>query len=83
MGFQVHGPVLSRQEIGRNYWLFDAVDELEQSWFILVGSGRSPGGPGKMWRWMYAERNDLDLTPDAYMNDAYAEQLVHDVRRDR
>jgi hypothetical protein len=84
LGFQVGVPLLHRQEISRNYWLVSAIDELERQWFILVGSGMSPfNSKEKMWRWMYAERNDLNQAPDAYYDDAYAEQLVHDVRDDR
>jgi hypothetical protein len=64
--------------------LFSAKDELERQWFIVVGSGTSPFDPNKkMWRWMYGETNDLNQTSDAYMDDAYAEQVVHDVRDDR
>jgi hypothetical protein len=80
-GFAVTGPVLSRSEAGRSYWLFSARDDREQEWFVVVGSGTSPFSPHKTtWRWMYAETNDLDQTPDAFMKDAYAQQLVHDMR---
>jgi hypothetical protein len=81
--FRVDGPPLFRQEVGRNYWVFRAIDDLERQWFVLVGSGQSPFDPDKkVWRWMYAETNDLNQSADAYFDDAYAEQLVHDARRD-
>jgi hypothetical protein len=82
LGFRVDGPILSRQEIGRNYWVFSAVDDLERQWFVVVGSGASPFDPTtKMWRWMYAKTNDLKQTGDEFMDDAYAEQLINDTRR--
>src|SRR5690242_17122830 len=79
--FEVTGPLLSRTDIGRNYWLFSARDGVEQQWFVVVGSGTSPFSPDKKtWRWMYADTNDLAQTPDEYMKDACGQQLVHDLR---
>ena len=79
--FRVSGLVLFRQEVGRNYWLFSVVDGLDRQWFVVVGSGASPFDPSKkMWRWMYADRNDLGQTGEEYMDDTYAEQLLHDMR---
>ena len=83
LGFRVGGPMLFRREVVRHYWLFGATDDLERQWFVVVGSGQNPFDPTKkMRRWMYGETNDLNQTPDAFMDDAYAEQLVHDARRD-
>ncbi|MGD0151784.1 MAG: hypothetical protein ABSB77_24665 [Xanthobacteraceae bacterium] len=83
LGFQAAGPILFRQEIGRNYWLFSAVDDLERQWFIVVGSGTSPFNPGmKIRRWMYAELNELSQMPDEFMDHAYTQQLIHDTRDD-
>jgi hypothetical protein len=81
LGFQAHGPILSRQEVGRNYWLYRAIDDLERQWFVVIGSGQSPfNSKTKTWRWMYAERNDLKQTPDEFIDYAYAEQVLHDTR---
>ena len=84
LGFRADGPIHFRQEVGRNYWVFRAVDDLERQWFVVVGSGTSPFSPTeKMWRWMYAETNNLNQTGDEFMDHAYAEQLIHDTRDNR
>jgi hypothetical protein len=59
--FRASGPVLSRTEVGRNYWVYTARDDFERDWLVVIGSGQSPFKSGaKIWRWMYAERNDLE-----------------------
>jgi len=78
--FEVTGPLLSRNKPGRNYWLCSALDDQRRQWFVVVGSGSLPGSPTKKWRWMYAETNDLDQTPDAYMKDVCVEHLELDMR---
>jgi hypothetical protein len=79
--FRVHGPILSRDDLGRKFWLFGAKDGFEREWFIVIGSGVHPfDSSKKMWRWMYAETNDLHQSPDAYLDGAIEEQLVHDMR---
>jgi hypothetical protein len=50
-------------------------------WFVVVGTGNGCFDPSsKMRRWMYAETNDDDLSPDQFLDKAYREQLVADAR---
>jgi hypothetical protein len=84
LSFRVNGPILSRQLVDRNFWIFGATNDLKQEWFVLVGSGKSPfKSHGKTWRWMYAEENELGQTPDEYFEDALAQQLSADAHPDR
>jgi hypothetical protein len=81
--FDVSGPHAQRQDADRRYWLFEARDRTKrQQWFIVVGTGKSPGGdPSKrMKRWMYAQTNDDDLSPDEFLDEEYCEQLEADAR---
>jgi hypothetical protein len=80
--FDVSGPHAQRQDADRRYWLFEARDSTKkQQWFVVVGTGKSPVGPSKrVKRWMYAQTNDDDLSPDQFLEEEYREQLAHDAR---
>jgi hypothetical protein len=80
--FDVSGPHAQRQDAERRYWLFEARDRTkQQQWFVVVGTGMSPFDPSKrMKRWMYAETNDDDLSPDQFLDEEYRKQLVADAR---
>jgi hypothetical protein len=55
--------------------------DADRQWFIVVGTGNGCFDPSsKMRRWMYAETNDDDLSPDQFLEKAYHEQLVADAR---
>jgi hypothetical protein len=58
--------------------MFEAINcELQRQWFVVVGAGgKSPHKPSKtMKRWMYAETNDDDLSPEAFVDKVRHEQL--------
>ncbi|WKA28988.1 hypothetical protein [Bradyrhizobium roseum] len=57
-------------------------DEARQpQWFVVVGTGNGCFDPSsKMRRWLYAETNDDDLSPEQFLEKAYREQLVADAR---
>jgi len=79
--YKVGEVVASRTEVGRRFWLLQARDELERDWFVVVGSGQGPFDPRKkMWRWMYAETNELSQSPEDYLEIAIDEQVANDVR---
>jgi hypothetical protein len=65
-----------------NSGLAPRVDRGRQpQWFVIVGAGNGCFDPSsKMRRWMYAETNDDDLSPDQFLDKAYHEQLVADAR---
>ena len=53
----------------------------QPQWFVVVGTGSGYSNPSnKMRRWMYAQTNDDDLSPDQFLEQAYQEQLVADAR---
>jgi len=64
-----------------DYGASDPADETRQAqWFVVIGTGSGCLNPSsKMRRWMYAETNDDDLSPDQFLEKAYREQLVADV----
>jgi hypothetical protein len=78
--FDVSGPHALRQDAERRYWLFEARDRAKQQlWFVVVGMGKSPSDPSKkMKRWMYAQTNDDDLSPDQFLDEEYRDQLARD-----
>ena len=80
--FCVNGPHAQREDAERRYWLFEARDQSKQrQWFIVVGTGKSPFDPcKKMRRWMYAETNDNDLSPDQFLDEAYRQQIAADAQ---
>ena len=80
--FAVSGPCAQRKYSDRGYWLFEARDNAKhRQWFVVVGTGKSPFDPSKrMKRWMYANTNDDDLSPDAFLDEEYREQLAADAR---
>jgi hypothetical protein len=80
--FDVSGPHAQRQDAERRYWLFEARDSSKhRQWFVVVGTGKSPGDPSKkMKRWMYAQTNDDDLSPDQFLDEEYCDQLGRDAR---
>jgi hypothetical protein len=80
--FDVSGPHAHKQDADRRYWLFEARDRTkQQQWFVVVGTGKSPFDPSeRMKRWMYAETNDDDLSPDQFLDQEYREQHVRDAR---
>jgi hypothetical protein len=72
--FKVSGPCARKADEERRCWLFEATDGGQQrQWFVVVGTGTV--GSGKMKRWMYAQTNDDDLSPDQFLNQAYRELL--------
>jgi hypothetical protein len=76
--FDVSGPNAQRQDADR---LFEARDSTKRQWFVVVGTGKSPFDPSKkMKRWMYAQTNDDDLSPDRFLEEEYREQLAADAR---
>jgi hypothetical protein len=83
--FDVTGPHAEMQVEDRRYWLFEARDQvMRRQWFIVVGTGKSPFDPSEMMkRWMYAETNDDDLSPDEFLEKEYREQIIADVRSRR
>jgi hypothetical protein len=80
--FGVSGPCAQRKYSDRRYWLFEARDNAKhRQWFVVVGTGKSPFDPSKrMKRWMYANTNDDDLSPDEFLDEEYHEQLAADAR---
>jgi hypothetical protein len=80
--FIVSGPHAQRQAPERRYWLFEARDRTKHGqWFVVVGTGKSPFDPSRKGRWMYAETNDGDLSPDQFLDEAIREQLACARRR--
>jgi hypothetical protein len=66
-----------KRDADRCYWMFEAVTaELRGQWFVIVGSGgKSQFAPHhRMKRWVYAERNDEGLSPEAFLDKIYHEQ---------
>jgi hypothetical protein len=80
--FMVSGPCAQRSDAERRYWLFDARDQHRQrQWYLVIGTGRSFSDPRqKLKRWMYAQTNDDDLSPDRFLDEVYKEQLEADAR---
>jgi hypothetical protein len=80
--FDVSGPHAQRQDAERRYWLFEARDTTKhRQWFVVVATGKSPFNPDqRMKRWMYANTNDDDLSPDQFLDKEYREQLAADAR---
>ena len=80
--FQVSGPCAQQSDPDRRYWLFEAIDSgLQRQWFVVVGTGKGfSRTASKMRRWMYAQTNDDDLSPDQFLDQAYQEQLTEDAR---
>jgi hypothetical protein len=80
--FSVSGPCAQRKYSDRRYWLFEARDNAKQrQWLVVVGTGKSPFDPRKrMKRWIYADTNDDDLSPDDFLDQEYREQLLADFR---
>jgi hypothetical protein len=78
--FQVSGPLTRHGDAERRYWLFGAHDRLlHRQWFVVVGTGKSPFDPSKrMKRWMYAQTNDSDLSPEAFLLEQHDQQLRAD-----
>ena len=57
------------------------VTDRQVQWFVIVGTGKGCFDPSNpMRRWMYAETNDDDLSPDQFLEKACREQLVADAR---
>jgi hypothetical protein len=55
--------------------------DVGRQWFIVVGTGNGCFDPSsKMRRWMYAQTNDDDMSPEQFLDQAYREQLVADAR---
>ncbi|SED83244.1 hypothetical protein SAMN05444161_4137 [Rhizobiales bacterium GAS191] len=79
--YSVGDLVLEHRGSERSYWLFEATDTEHRRWYVLVGSGLSPFDKRKcLWRWMYAEANDLDEEPKVWFAHAHSEQIAHDLR---
>ncbi len=80
--FKVTGSRAQKVVSERRYWLIEAFDgERQRQWFVVVGTGKSAGDPSrKMKRWMYAQTNDDNLSPDEFLDKAYEEQLAADAR---
>jgi hypothetical protein len=80
--FKVNGPCAQKIDSERRYWLFEAFDGAQQrQWFVVIGTGKSPSDPSsKMRRWMYAQTNDDDLSPEQFLDKACHEQLEADAR---
>jgi hypothetical protein len=80
--FSVSGPCAQRTYSDRRYWLFEARDNAKQrQWLVVVGTGKSPFDPcKKMRRWIYANTNENDLSPDDFLDQEYREQLLAGVR---
>jgi hypothetical protein len=79
----VQGPVslsglrAQKCDVDRRYWVFEAIAvDLQRQWFVIVGSGgKSHFAPHhRMKRWVYAETNDDDLSPEAFLDRIYHEQ---------
>jgi hypothetical protein len=70
--FKASGPCVQKDDSERRYWLFKAVDlRGEQEWLVVIGSGKGFSGSDKaMRRWMYAETNDDDLSPEQFLDQA-------------
>ncbi len=65
---------------GRHFWLRTASNEAGEQWYVVIGTGKSPFNEAtKMRRWMYAEENDLGLTPVAFLLEAIEQQHDADV----
>jgi hypothetical protein len=82
--FRVSGPCPRARKIhaDRRYWMFEAIDcERQRQWFVVVGAGgKFPYKPyQRMKRWIYAETNDDDLSPEAFLEKAHHEQLETEV----
>jgi hypothetical protein len=61
--------VLSKSCTNRRFWLWQLVDEDGASWFAVVGSGACPFAKlGAVDRWIYAQTNDDDLTPEEFLD---------------
>jgi hypothetical protein len=59
-----------RTDTTRLMWIWECGDPLGRNWWIVIGSGRSPGG-GHPWRWMYAEIDGDFETGAAYLEHAW------------
>lgn len=81
--FQVSGPLAQKRDPKRSFWIFEAIDTVEQrQWYVLIGTGTSFFDPlEKMWRWMWAKTNDIGLSPDEFLQDEYREQCEADARK--
>ncbi len=80
--FRVSGPHAQKKDLDRRYWVFEAHDAARQrQWFVLVGTGKSIFVPSeKLKRWMFAQTNDAGLSPEAFLDQEYREQLEYDAR---
>ena len=65
-----------KMDTTRLMWIWECGDPLGRKWWIVIGSGRSPGG-GQLWRWMYAETNEAYDTGAAYLDYAWRDTERH------
>jgi hypothetical protein len=80
MSYKVGEIVSEKTEGGRHFWLRTASNEAGEQWYVVIGTGKSPFNEAtKMRRWMYAEENDLGLTPVAFLLEAIEQQHDADV----
>jgi hypothetical protein len=56
-----------RMDTRRLMWIWECGDPLGRKWWVVIGSGLSPGG-GQLWRWMYAEIDEQFGTGQAYLD---------------
>ena len=75
MSYKVGEMVGEKMEDGRHFWLRTASNEAGEQWYVVIGTGKSPFNEAtKMRRWMYAEENDLELAPEAFLTGAIEQQ---------
>jgi len=73
--YKVSGPCAQKADSERRYWLFQATDGGQQrQWYVVVGTGKG------FRRWMYAQTDDDDVSPEQFLEQAYHEQLAEDAR---